>query len=1580
MANSAGSGVGSRDPAAAAFDGSFVAHIAEEDAAAYDPAALDAAAELARAALLHHRKGHSIVSVAADSGIRREGRIVSVITLVNDDMPFLFDSIAGEVTASCGAPYLVAHPVFAVKHGAGGVETVRGLAERRETEFDRISVMQFHVRRMDDEAAEALQERLSTLLTQLRQAVTGWRAMIGRLNLALSDLAQPDVPLPSEKASEAIAFLEWLRDDNFTFLGMREFAYEPGGDLRLSDAPALGILSDPNVRVLRAIDGAAHVTPEIRAFLEGPEPLIVTKANTKSSIHRRAYMDYVGVKLYAGGRVSGELRIVGLFTATAYTRSVLRIPWLSAKVLSVVDALGYDPHGHSGKALTHILETYPRDELFQIDAETLKTNAAAILSLYERPRVRALVRRDPFDRFVSVIVYVPRDRYDSQAREAIAAYLKDAFAGRLSAFYPDFPHASLARVHFIIGRSGGPTPAISQRELEVSIRAIVRTWDDALADAVEDAGPEDAVVKVVHGLPKAYRASFAPEAGLADAARIAALSATNPVAVDFYRRSEDAEHQGALKIFAVGSPVTLSRRVPLLENMGFRVISERTFETEREPLAFIHDMEIERADGKPLDLAGEGIELERTFVTAWRGDADNDGYNGLTLSAGLDARSIRVVRALGRYLQQAGIPQSQEFVAATLNRHPAIARMLHAMFAARFDPALPEAERKTSFDAARDGVLAGLDAVTSLDDDTILRRLEQLVASLVRTNHFADETDGARQSLAFKIAASELDFLPKPRPWREIFVYGPEVEGVHLRFGPVARGGLRWSDRALDYRTEVLGLVKAQQVKNAVIVPVGAKGGFFPKRIPAGATRDVVQAGGVKAYINFVTSLLSLTDTIVDGKVQPPRNVVRLDGDDPYFVVAADKGTATFSDTANGIAQARGFWLDDAFASGGSAGYDHKKMGITARGAWEAVKRHFREMDRDIQREPFTAVGVGDMSGDVFGNGMLLSRQTKLVAAFDHRDIFIDPDPDPATSFAERERLFALPRSSWQDYDKGKLSKGGGIFPRSLKSITLSAEAGAALGLATLTMTPADLMTAILKAPVDLMWFGGIGTYARGSTESDAEVGDRANDAVRVTGADVRAKVVGEGANLGMTARARVEYALNGGRCNSDAIDNSGGVNSSDVEVNVKIAFAPVLASGQLKRADRDRLLASMTDQVAGLVLANNYDQTLALSLVERRARDEFADQRRFMAWLETRGLLDRAVEKLPTDAQLDERAARGQALTRPELAILLAYAKLALADDVAAGALADDPYLAAELSAYFPEPMRSPYAAEISAHRLRREIIRARLVNDSVNRGGPQFIWRLQDATGRDASAVLSAYVVARDGFGCGALFGAIDALDATIPGAAQLKLYEVVVRFLADAAGWQLRHRADADIGKGVQAVQDALGTLEPRLSSMLPASQREFLAARIGEFATLGAPKALAARLGTLAVLGAIPEIALIGEKSSASVAQAAGAWFAVTDAFRIDRMDEALRSVATPDYFDGLALSRAGDMIGSARRDIAIAALRGGRDRKDPVGAWMDEGGARIAAVRERLRTLSEGADLSVSRLTVAAGLLGDLAGR
>jgi glutamate dehydrogenase len=1561
----------------------LLARAPTEDVTPYHIADLERAVALAGEAVARHRKGECVVAIEANSGVQRDGRPVTVITVVNDNMPFLFDSVLGEIADSAGEPLLVTHPILLVRHGKAGVEDILGdNGAARSDVGDRVSVIHVHIARLSEDESRALAGRLVHILAQVRAAVRDWKPMLARLDRAISEFRYAPVPLARDHVAEAIAFLEWLRDDNFTFLGMREYQYSGGeksGTLDRDDRPGLGVLADPDVLVLRRGTEAVTTTPEIRAFLHGPEALIITKANAKSVVHRRIYLDYIGIKTYTDkGELSGELRIVGLFTSTAYTRSVMKIPYLRSKVENVIAKSGFNPGDHSGKALINVLESYPRDELFQIPGPILRKHTEAILGLIDRPRVRALVRADQFDRFVSVLVFVPRDRYDSIVREKIGAYLKTVFDGRLSAYYPAFPEGALARIHFIIGRSGGKTPKIEQATIEAEIRNIVRTWHDALAEAAEEASTDPAHRQVAALFPESYRDSFSAAVALVDAERIGRISAENPILVDFYRDDGQGAEQASLKIYHHGSPVSLSRRVPILENAGFRVISERTFEIgEGSAKVFLHDMELENSYDRAIDLADDGALFEELFLAVWRGDIDNDGYNGLAQTAGLSAEEILVLRAYGRYLQQAGIPQSQGFIAAALNRYPEIAKGLHDLFVARLGP---DAHGEGAVHARhlKAKIKDALEDVPNIDDDTIVRRFLNLIEASLRTNHFVSAKKERGQSLAIKLNPKHVEGLPEPRPWREIFVYGSEVEGVHLRFGPVARGGLRWSDRAQDYRTEVLGLVKAQQVKNAVIVPVGAKGGFYPKRLPTGGNRDAVFEAGRAAYINYVSSLLSITDNIEIDHVVPPEGVVRHDQDDPYFVVAADKGTATFSDTANAISQKHDFWLDDAFASGGSAGYDHKKMGITAKGGWEAVKRHFREMNRDIQKEPFTAVGVGDMSGDVFGNGMMLSDATRLIAAFDHRDIFIDPAPDMAASMAERKRLFALPRSSWQDYDRTKLSEGAIIVSRSQKSITLSAAAAAAIGFDKTVATPAEIMNAILKAPVDLLWFGGIGTYVKGSGESNQAVGDRANDAIRINAEDVRAKVIGEGANLGVTQRGRIEFGLKGGACNSDAIDNSGGVNCSDVEVNIKIALAAAMRKKTLTRPARDKLLAEMTDEVSRLVLSNNYQQTLALSLAHKRGLADIVHQGRFMAALEARHLLDRKVETLPSPTALVERETRGEPLTRAELGVLLAYAKLVLLTDLVASDVPDDPHFDRDLMGYFPDHMAKKFTAEIHGHRLRREIIARVVANDLVNRGGPSFVNRLQEATGRSAVDVARTFALVREGFALPALYREIDALDNVIDGQIQLDLYQTVSRLIYVTCGWYLKNdTSTAPLAERIAALQEARKALEPKLTTLLPAFTRQRIEERRHGLFKGGAPEKLAQQLALADIAELIPDIALTARLANADIVEAAKAFFAVGEAFRIPRVTDAAHSISVSDYYDQLALSRAADTIDAGRRGIAVAALTGHASAAKPVAAWLEAGGERVARIRERLQALTEGGDITVSRLSVASGLMSDL---
>ncbi|MEO8667540.1 MAG: NAD-glutamate dehydrogenase, partial [Bauldia sp.] len=1553
-------GEGLDDQRRQALAADLFAYASVEDLAVYSLEEIAGFVSLADAALQRRKPGRQSVNIADPEPGAAAGRhgAVTVITILNDNMPFLFDSVIGELQDFGAELRLVAHPMISVRRKASG-ELVEYLGSDRVPGDGvlRESLIQIHVARLPAEAREALAGRLDSMLDQVRRAVVDWKPMLDRLDAAIAAYRADPPPVTPDELEEAVAFLEWLREGNFTFLGMREYDFVGGarrGMLERADAPGLGILADPEVRVLRRGGKALHTTAAIREFLMRPDPLIIAKSNTRSRVHRRGYMDYVGVKRYARkGALAGELRIVGLFTSTAYTRSARTIPYLRRKTDRVIAAAGYDPESHSGKALVNVLETFPREELFQIDEGSLLAAATDIVQLGERPRVRVIARRDRFDRFVSVLVYLPRDHHNTGVRVAIGEYLAGAYNGHVSASQVDFPEGPLARTHYIIGRDEGAAPDPERGELERAIAARIETWADGLkrvlAAAGDPAGTDRLLARFRDAFPSSYRDDVTPETAIADIAEIEKLTDERPLSVTLSAGTRRVQSV-RLRLIHRGAPIALSVRVPILESMGFRVLDERTYAVEGkdEPASYLHDMALQRPDGAPIDLDRLAPLLVACFTAVWFGQAESDGYNALVLNAGIAWRDIAALRAVSRYLQQAGIAWSQDYLWGTLNRHPAVAVAMVEMFQARFDPALPDRRGEA---VCRRRIDKALDQVQSLDEDRIIRWFTAVIGAMLRTNFFQPASDGAAKAeISFKLESRKIDGLPRPRPFREIFVYSPRFEAVHLRFGRIARGGIRWSDRSQDFRTEILGLAKAQQVKNAVIVPVGAKGGFVPKKLAPGMARDAVLAEGTETYRLFMGALLDLTDNL-DGKtVVPPAGVVIHEEPDPYLVVAADKGTATFSDIANGIATARGFWLGDAFASGGSAGYDHKAMGITARGAWEAVKRHFREMDRDIQTSPFTVAGIGDMSGDVFGNGMLLSPETRLVAAVDHRDIFIDPDPDPAVSLAERRRLFEMPRSSWQDYDKALISRGGGVFPRAAKAIPLSAPLKALFGLAGETATPQEVVRAILKAKVDLLWFGGIGTFVRASSESDDKAGDRANDAVRITAAEVGARVIGEGANLAMTQRARVEYGLLGGRSNSDAIDNSAGVNTSDVEVNIKIALAEPLRAGRLDMKRRDRLLKAMTGEVGGLVLRNNYLQTLAISLAEVRGLEDFGYQLRLMQQLEARGLLDRALEALPDDAAMAERQKAGKPLTRPEIALLLAYAKLALSDDLVSGGLAEDPALDGELIGYFPKKMGEAWRGDIESHPLRAEIIATVVANAMINRGGPTYLTRIGDVAEAGPAATARAYVTVRDAYGLEAINAAIDALDGRIKGALQLALYRVAEDLLLSRTAWFIRNVSFAGgVGPVLSAFAATVAEVGALLGKVLPAHLAETIAAEAESLERGGVPPALALRLARLPVLADATDIHLIATAARAPVARAAAVFFAVDDHFHISRVEALAGAFTVADYVDGLALDRALETLADAHRRIAGDAIAAGGSEDAPLDAWLADRGEEAARV-------------------------------
>ena len=1578
----------STDPTFLAFFNTLFAHAAPDDVNRYASQSLAALARLVLKRLTEHRRDDSNVSLfTARDEDAAYAENDTLLVAINDDMPFLFDSLIAEVTAIGGRLRAVFHPI--VQHEGLPVSVIVLVLEPVVSEAKRLELVH---------GAKAT-------FAQVRVAVRDWRAMMARLNDAISGLKAQPPKVASEELNENLAFLEWLGNNHFTFLGARDYRFDSKGEgsLEVVAGSGLGVLSDPDARVIRRGPDRGAITPQVRAFLTQPSPLIITKSNERSLVHRRVHMDYVGVKTFdRDGRLTGERRFVGLFTSGAYSRRPSDIPLLRRTVAHVVARAGLPPASHDGKALSHILDTYPRDELFQISEDDLFATAQGILRLGERPTVRVFLRFDRFDRFVSALVFVPRDRYDTAARERIHHILANAFNGRMSSSTPTVDESVLARVHFIIGRNEGARPHVSVSQLEEQIRSAIRTWEDGFAEAIEDVHGETEGLKLLqerqaHFSP-GYRGVFSPMEAVHDLDEVASLAAAPfRLRARVYRKKADAHNALRLKLYILGEVMPLSASLPVFENLGLKVIAEDSFTVAMKTgdgwthEAAVLDFMMERADEGAAELADIKQPLEEAFHAVVSGQTESDGFNKLVLAAGLSWRDVTILRTVAKFLRQAGFSFSQEYVEQALARNPDLAHLLVEQFHVLNDPkSAGLADHHIQSIAQR--IDGALNDVQSLDDDRIIRRLRNVIVNVLRTNFYQPDANGeAKPYVAIKLDSQKLDELPLPRPHVEIFVYSPQVEGVHLRFGKVARGGIRWSDRREDFRTEILGLVKAQQVKNAVIVPVGAKGGFYPKQLPVNATREAVQDAGVAAYKILINALLDVTDNLnADGTVVPPSDVVRHDGDDPYLVVAADKGTATFSDIANDIAEGRGFWLGDAFASGGSHGYDHKKMAITARGAWEAVKRHFRELGRDIQNEPFTAIGVGDMSGDVFGNGMLLSKQTRLLAAFDHRHIFLDPEPNAATSWTERKRLFDLSRSSWADYDKSLISKGGGVFPRGLKEIPLSAEVKAIIGVTVDKVSPAELIKVFLKADTDLLFFGGIGTFIKAASQSNADAGDRTNDAVRVNGGEVRAKVIGEGANLGATQLGRIEYARKGGRINTDAIDNSAGVDTSDHEVNLKILLGGPQRRGVLTASARDELLNAMTDDVAAHVLKDNYDQTLALSVAQLRAEKDLDAHGRYMRDLERRGRLDRMVEFLPSDVELQRLENENQGLTRPDLAVLLAYAKLDLDEEIVTSELPDDPTFASVLAGYFPPAAVQRFPEALEQHRLRREIISTSLANRLVNLAGPVFVARMKEMSGASGAHIARAFVVAEGAFGLEALKGRIDALDGKIDASTQTGMYGCIAEILRRLGLWFLSNvPANAELAPTIALYRAGVESLRGTFNTLISPFEAQDTERRIAQMQTAGAPLDVAEDVAVLPLLGSAPEIAQLARSRSFGVDMVAGAYFAMGATVGIDRLRSLAGRITAKEHWDRLAIRRIADDLFAGQRALTAEVLSGvdasktQGDRADGMAAvktWAEVHAEPLGRTRAFLDALERSGDLSIAKLTLANSQIRELAAR
>ncbi|WP_347058587.1 NAD-glutamate dehydrogenase [Blastococcus sp. HT6-30] len=1457
------------------------------------------AADLAALALGHLALAEvrpiGAVTVDVRPVTRGRGAGRALVRLVTDDMPFLVDSVTAEVVRQGFALEHVVHPVLVVRRDLRGrITAFCDSADPAACGPDAVAESWIAVvldGPLDGEAADDLAAGLRTVLDDVRAVQEDADRLHERV-LQLAERLERAVPAgapvtggdPSDDPAEAAALLRWLADGNFVMLGAREV--ELAGEGR----PAVRPVPGSGLGVLRSdvhMSGPAGGTPEA-----GQTPathlLDVTKADIRSTVHRRAWLDLVTVTLPGGdGGTRRQYRLVGLFPSVAYTSSVLDIPIVRRRAAEVLAGSGVPADSHTGKALLDVLETYPRDELMQVGADELLPVAMAVLHLQERRQTRLFLRRDPTGRFWSALVYLPRDRYTTAVRLAMQRLLLERLGGSGIEFTARSTESVLARLHFVVrlpvGRHGSTPPVdVDVEALQAELAAAARSWTDDLAAALSarfGADAEKVFARVADAFPAAYQEDFPADRAVADLVRLEGL-APGDLALRLWTPAGAAPGERRLSVYRVGERLLLSQILPMLQNMGVDVVDERPYEIDRigAPPTWIYDFGVAVP---PVDLPLLRSLPER-FTDAvgavWRGQAEDDGLGALVVLAGLDWRQVTVVRAYVQWLRQAGLPFSQAYVERTLAAHPGVVARLVALFETRFSPGRGNGRGARQAELV-EALRRSIGEVASLDADRVLSSLLAAVVATQRTTYYATSSP-THPVLALKLDPAEVPDLPEPRPAHEVWVSSPRVMGVHLRFGKVARGGLRWSDRHEDLRTEVLGLVKAQMVKNTVIVPTGAKGGFVVKNPPPdGASREEVVAEAQACYRLFVGALLALTDNLVDGRVVPPEKVVRHDGDDSYLVVAADKGTATFSDLANSVALERGYWLGDAFASGGSVGYDHKAMGITARGAWESVTRHFRELGLDVQREDFTVVGIGDMSGDVFGNGMLLSEHIRLVAAFDHRHVFVDPAPDAGASFAERRRLFDLPRSSWADYDTSLISAGGGVWPRTAKSIPVSEQMRTALGLPrdVAALSPVELIRAVLLAPVDLLFNGGIGTYVKAAGESHLEVGDKANDAVRVDGGQLRVRVVGEGGNLGLTQRGRVEYALAGGRVNTDAIDNSAGVDTSDHEVNIKIALNRVVDEGRIDAESRAALLAEMSDDVAAAVLTDNHAQNATLAGETAAARSLMDSHERFIRSLERSGQLNRAVEALPDDRALRERRRDGQALTGPELSVLLAYAKLQAGDAVLASSLPDDPALEQLLVDYFPAPLRTRFPAAVTSHPLRREIIGTALTNRAVNTAGVTGLYRLVEETGVPLATVVRAHAVARAVFGIDRMWDALRPLDNQVPAATQVEARTEATRLAERATRWLLRQPdLTAEHPLPLAEVTDRFAASVAEVQTGLPGwllgAEAESYASRAGRLQESGLPAELAARVAAAPLLPAALDLAVVAERTGAPVALA------------------------------------------------------------------------------------------------------------
>ncbi|MEU1595214.1 NAD-glutamate dehydrogenase [Streptomyces sp. NPDC005708] len=1600
-----GEGTPDRDTVLA-FLQRYYLHTAPEDLADRDPV------DVFGAAFSHYRlaetrpQGTANVRVHTPT-VEENGWTCShsVVEVVTDDMPFLVDSVTNELSRQGRGIHVVIHPQFVVRRDLTG-KLLEVLPEGPDCALPHDAHVEswIHVemdRETDRGDLKQITADLLRVLSDVREAVEDWEKMRECALRVAEGLQKEPVPddLPTADLEEASELLRWLSADHFTFLGYREYELRDDDVLAAVPGTGLGILrSDPH----HSGDDQHPVSPsferlpaDARAKAREHKLLVLTKANSRATVHRPSYLDYVGVKKFdENGNVVGERRFLGLFSSAAYTESVRRVPVIRRKVDEVLDGAGFSPHSHDGRDLLQILETYPRDELFQTPTDELRSIATSVLYLQERRRLRLYLRQDEYGRYYSALVYLPRDRYTTGVRLRIIDILKEELGGTSVDFTAWNTESILSRLHFVVRvPQGTELPQLSDADkerIEARLVEAARSWTDAFNEALnaelgEERGAE--LQRYYSGaFPEGYKADHTPRAAVADLVHLEQLTTEEGgknFALSLYEPVGAAPGERRFKIYRKGEAVSLSAVLPVLNRLGVEVVDERPYELRcaDRTIAWIYDFGLRL----PKSMTGNGDyvgddareRFQDAFSATWTGKAENDGFNALVLGAGLTWRQAMVLRAYAKYLRQAGSTFSQDYMEDTLRNNVHTTRLLVSLFEARMSPDRQRAGVELT-DALLEELDAALDQVASLDEDRILRSFLTLIKATLRTNFFQEARGGRPHDyLSMKFDPQAIPDLPAPRPAYEIWVYSPRVEGVHLRFGKVARGGLRWSDRREDFRTEILGLVKAQMVKNTVIVPVGAKGGFVAKQLPDPAVdRDAWLAEGIRSYRTFISALLDITDNMVAGEIVPPADVVRHDSDDTYLVVAADKGTATFSDIANEVAESYHFWLGDAFASGGSAGYDHKKMGITARGAWESVKRHFRELGVNTQAEDFTVVGIGDMSGDVFGNGMLLSEHIRLVAAFDHRHIFIDPNPDAATSYAERRRLFELPRSSWADYNTELLSAGGGVFPRSAKAIPVNGHIREALGIegAVTKMTPADLMQTILKAPVDLLWNGGIGTYVKSSAESHADVGDKANDAIRVDGCDLRTKVVGEGGNLGLTQLGRIEFAQHGGKINTDAIDNSAGVDTSDHEVNIKILLNAVVANGDLTVKQRNHLLAEMTDEVGSLVLRNNYAQNVAIANALFQSKDMLHAQQRFLRYLVREGHLDRALEFLPTDRQIRERLNSGHGLTGPETAVLLAYTKITVAKELLETPLPDDQYLRTLLHEYFPTALREKFPEQIDHHALRREIVTTLLVNDTVNTGGTSFLHRLREETGASLEEIVRAQTASRAIFHSSMMWDAVEALDNQVDADVQTRIRLHCRRLVERGTRWLLNNRPQPlELSGTIEFFKDRVEQVWNELPKLLRGADLEWWQKIYDELTGAGVPDQLATRVAGFSSAFPALDIVSVADRTGKDPMGVAEVYYDLADRLRITQLMDRIIELPRADRWQSMARAAIREDLYAAHAGLTAEVLSVGNGSSTPeqrFKAWEERNAAILSRARTTLDEISSSDSFDLANLSVA----------